>query len=86
MAGMTKEKWIKAGLEIAEHIKALQQIAVESDMDLLSIAVFNNKDAVSFATFVDGELGDEGTVTFNVNVRNGKATLCANHEYYYVQA
>lgn len=85
MAEMTKEKWIKAGLEIAEHLKALQKITAENGMDMLSIAVFGNRDDISYATFIDGSPHDEDRVYYEVRVRNGKATLCVDQEPYYIQ-
>ena len=86
MAGeMNKAKWIKVGLQIAEPLKELQRIAVENGLDMLSIAVFGNKDDVNYATFIDGDPSDEDSVHYDVNVRKDKVTLSADNDTYYTQ-
>ena len=39
---MDRPKWIKAGLEIAEHLKAIQRIIEQNGMDRLSMASFSH--------------------------------------------
>lgn len=47
---MDRAKWIKAGLEIAEHLKAIQRIIEQNGMDRLSMASFLSMTASHFTT------------------------------------
>lgn len=82
---MNKAKWIKVGLQIAEPLKKLQRIAAENGLDMLSIAVSANRDDVSYATYIDGNLFDDDAVHYDVNVCKDKVTLSADNDTYYTQ-
>ena len=48
---MDRPKWIKAGLEIAEHLKAIQRIIEQNGMDRLSMASFSHD--ITWGTYID---------------------------------
>ena len=48
---MDREKWTSIGLEVAEHLKALKEIAAKYDIFMLDMAAF--KDSFSWATYID---------------------------------
>lgn len=50
---MDRPKWIKAGLEIAEHLKAIRRILKQNGIDNLSMASFPNKN--TWATYIDND-------------------------------
>ena len=48
---MDRAKWIKAGLEIAEHLKAIRRIIEQNGMDRLSMASFSHDR--TWGTYID---------------------------------
>lgn len=48
---MDRAKWIKVGLEIAEHLKAIRRIIEQNGMDSLSMASFSHD--ITWGTYID---------------------------------
>ena len=72
---MDREKWIKAGLEIADHLKEIRKIAKRNGMSLTTIAIGNE---YSWATFVDNDTQWEAML-----YQDGRVELRENQEPYY---
>ena len=81
MAEMTKEKWIKAGLEIAEHLKAIDSIIKRNDIDLLSIGVVNN---LAWATYRE-DLEDGENIDWEVSIDPSGTKVKSNYSWIYTQ-
>ena len=74
---MDREKWTSIGLEVAEHLKALKEIAAKYDISMLDMAAF--KDSFSWATHIDSN----GT-HWNVDIcPDGTIRLTANGTIFY---
>lgn len=78
---MDRQRWIKVGLEIAEHLKELERIAEENGIDNFSIAIFTGKR--SWATRID----EEKDIVWGVHVlRDGEVQIEEDSHPYYIQS
>lgn len=69
---MDRAKWTSIGLEVAEHLKALKEIAVKNDIPLFDVAAF--KDGFSWAAHIDSD-----GIHWNVDLcPDGTTRLTAN--------
>lgn len=50
---MDRAKWIKAGLEIAEHLKAIRRIVRQNGIDKMSMSSF--ADDITWGTYIDDD-------------------------------
>lgn len=76
MAELTREKWTPAAYKIAEHLEALEKIAKELGIDMLSIAVSSGEKDSSWATY------QNETKTFEVTMCKGEVTLREGNDRY----
>lgn len=76
---MDKEKWIKVGLEIADHLEEIQRIIARNGMDQISMAVFRT--GFLTATYID----DSETQWSVVRRGNGVVVLEENQDVYYTR-
>ena len=50
---MDREKWTKAGFEIADHLREIEKIAKRNGMSLISLAAGNE---LSWATYIQDDV------------------------------
>ena len=74
---MDREKWIKAGLEIADHLREIEHIVKKNGMSITSLAASND---LSWATYIQDD------VTWSVTLSpDGRVELDEDQEPYYKQ-
>ena len=69
---MDRAKWIKAGLEIAEHLKAIRRIVRQSGINKLSMTSF--ADDITWGIYIDDdkkhwivEVDEKGVISLEEN-------------------
>lgn len=72
---MDREKWTKAGLEIADHLRKIEKIAKRNGMSLTTLAVGNE---LSWATYIQDDA--QWSVTL---YSDGRVELEEDQEPYY---
>ena len=76
---MDRERWIKVGLEIADHLEEIQRIIARNGMDQISMAVFRT--GFLTATYID----DSETQWSADKTRYGYIKLSENQDPYYTR-
>ena len=77
---MDRERWIKVGLEIADHLEEIQRIIARNGMKLISMGSFG--DGFANATYID----DDETQWSVVRRGNGVVVLEENQDVYYTRS
>lgn len=68
MAEITREQWTQAAYKIAEHMKALEEIALNLKIDSLSVGISGRPDGNSFAFYLSQNEKGETIGSFEVQV------------------
>lgn len=68
MAELTRDQWTQAAYKIAEHVKALEKIALNLKIDLLSVGISGRPDGNSFAFYLSQNEKGETIESFEVQV------------------
>ena len=76
---MDREKWIKVGLEIVDHVKDIQMICQKNGMKMVDIVVFSN--GTSWADHTDSD-NNQWTAYLR---RDGKTELQIDDSTYYTR-
>lgn len=79
---VNKEKWIKAGLEISEHLLAISNIVNKNNIDILSMGVVNG--GLASAYFMDGDGCKKDVYEVDIH-KNNKVIIGVNGETCYTK-
>lgn len=74
---MDREKWIKAGLEIADHLREIERIVKKNGMSITTMAASHD---LSWATYIQDDV--QWSVTL---YPDGRVELEEDQEPYYKQ-
>lgn len=79
---MDKQKWIRAGLKISEHLKEIEKICEQMNIGYVGLAAYGDPEGISASAI---HIDDDTGIKRELHIVGGKARLSEDGREFYIQ-